>query len=337
VKNVPSAFSATLRPHRVLSVLAVGIAAVALSSCATAKSPAIRVGAYQMTKDAFEVELNAQSRNAQLAEQLGGAKLEGEKAKWNPKFVADALNNVMVWQAINAESVAEHISVKPTDVDAQTKDQIFQAFGGEKEFGKLPLEFQNRQFTIAAQVKKLIENASKKQGTPEAYFAKNKAKYPPEVCASHILVKTEAEALAAKKRVDGGEDFAGGKDKGGDLGCTSPDSYVAEFAAAVKTLAINAVSTPVKTQFGYHVIKVSKRAEASFASKKQQIIQELEQQGSLQAQKVVFGRLTAKSVTVDPALGSLDFSGQFPVVKEPLTKIAPKAPAGASSSTLAQG
>ena len=85
--------------------------------------------------------------------------------------------------------------------------------------------------------------------------------------ASHILLPTKEEAEAAIKRSNEGADFAElAKElstghtgpKGGDLGYFSKEDMVPEFAEAAFSLKKGAVSAePVKTQFGYHVIKVT--------------------------------------------------------------------------------
>jgi peptidyl-prolyl cis-trans isomerase D len=108
---------------------------------------------------------------------------------------------------------------------------------------------------------------------------------PEEACASHILVKVkagdapgghpdaEAKAIAqaAIGQLKGGADFAtvakkvsedeGSAAQGGDLGCFARRSMVQEFANAAFSLPIGQVSEPVKTSFGYHVIRVSSRQE----------------------------------------------------------------------------
>ncbi len=94
-----------------------------------------------------------------------------------------------------------------------------------------------------------------------------------EVCSAHILVATEEEASAVLERLDGGEDFAaiaielsldtGSGAAGGDLGCASPSGYVDEFAAATLTANVGEVYGPVETQFGFHLIRVDSRSEAT--------------------------------------------------------------------------
>lgn len=88
---------------------------------------------------------------------------------------------------------------------------------------------------------------------------------PSQVHALHILVKTEDEAFQALFDVNHGKDFGevakqkslcpSGK-KGGDLGWFGRGQMVKEFETTAFSLKPNEVSKPVKTQFGYHIIKV---------------------------------------------------------------------------------
>ena len=90
-----------------------------------------------------------------------------------------------------------------------------------------------------------------------------------EVHARHILVKTEAEAKSVIAELDKGADFATlaakystdrGSGSGGDLGYFGRDDMVPAFAEAAFALAPGKYTeTPVKTEFGWHVIKVEDR------------------------------------------------------------------------------
>jgi peptidyl-prolyl cis-trans isomerase C len=86
-----------------------------------------------------------------------------------------------------------------------------------------------------------------------------------KVHAEHILVSTEQEANALLSRVTAGESFeklaeqfskCPSKKKGGDLGWFGRQMMVREFELAAFDLKKNEVSKPVKTQFGWHIIKV---------------------------------------------------------------------------------
>jgi peptidyl-prolyl cis-trans isomerase C len=112
-----------------------------------------------------------------------------------------------------------------------------------------------------------------------------------EVHARHILVKTEEAAkqvLADLKKGTKFEDEAkaktedpSGKDTGGDLGYFAKDEMVPEFAEAAFKLNPGETSkAPVKTQFGYHIIKVEDKRDApapSFEQLKPTLVAEMKQ------------------------------------------------------------
>jgi peptidyl-prolyl cis-trans isomerase SurA len=97
----------------------------------------------------------------------------------------------------------------------------------------------------------------------------------------HILIKpneliTNEDARkkleAIHARIKAGDDFAdlargnsddkGSAVKGGDLGFVTPGALVAEFESAMNALAINQLSEPVQSQFGWHLIQVLERKES---------------------------------------------------------------------------
>jgi peptidyl-prolyl cis-trans isomerase C len=90
-----------------------------------------------------------------------------------------------------------------------------------------------------------------------------------EVHARHILVETEAQAKDVVAKLKGGADFAQlakevSKDPGsdgGDLGYITKDQVVPEFGEAAFKLEKGKISDPVKSQFGWHVIKVEDKRE----------------------------------------------------------------------------
>ena len=88
--------------------------------------------------------------------------------------------------------------------------------------------------------------------------------------ARHILVNNEADCLKLKGQIESGADFAeiaqkysqcpSGKN-GGDLGEFSRGQMVPEFDKIVFTQELGIVHGPVKTQFGYHLVEITKRTE----------------------------------------------------------------------------
>jgi foldase protein PrsA len=114
----------------------------------------------------------------------------------------------------------------------------------------------------------------------EAYKAKK-----PELKASHILVKDEKTAQEVEKKLKDGEDFAklakeysqdGSAQSGGDLGYFKSGQMVAEFEEAAQKLKVGEISDPVKTQYGYHIIKLTDKKEVpSFDKMKDEPEQEV--------------------------------------------------------------
>ena len=87
-----------------------------------------------------------------------------------------------------------------------------------------------------------------------------------QVRASHILVKDEATAKSLKAEIEKGADFAKTAKKhsicpsgasGGDLGYFGKGQMVKAFEDAAFSLPVGVVSSPVKTEFGYHLIMVT--------------------------------------------------------------------------------
>ena len=86
-----------------------------------------------------------------------------------------------------------------------------------------------------------------------------------KIKCSHILVKKHSEALSIIERLNQGESFdklakelsidKGSGKRGGDLGSFGRGVMVIPFEAASFNLEKNQISEPVKTEFGYHVIK----------------------------------------------------------------------------------
>jgi peptidyl-prolyl cis-trans isomerase C len=125
----------------------------------------------------------------------------------------------------------------------------------------------------------------------KAYYAANPGSFtaPDDMRASHILVKTEEEALDVKKRLDHGEDFAAlarkisldlaTRFKGGDLGPIKRGQMIPQFEKTLLALKVGEISHPIATPFGYHIIKLNDRtvgAPLSFEDAKDQVKEQLQ-------------------------------------------------------------
>jgi foldase protein PrsA len=136
----------------------------------------------------------------------------------------------------------------------------------------------------------------------KAYFDANQADLgqPEQVRARHILVKTEDEAKSVVEKLKGGADFAklaeelsidpSAKEAGGDLGFFGRGEMVKEFEDAAFSLKPGETSSPIQTQFGYHIIRVEERKEAipaNFDEKKPEIKEFLVQQKAKSPEQVI--------------------------------------------------
>lgn len=177
--------------------------------------------------------------------------------------------------------------------------------------------------------KDVIAKASKTTDAEvKKYYESHKAQFttPAMVAAKHILVKMNAPvkpeeekaALAkiegVKKELDGGANFEkaaekysddpGSKSKGGDLGLFSKERMAPEFAQAAFALKKGEVSNPVKTVYGYHIIKVYDIKPESTSTLKDEMPRiriQLENQALQNAMQKEIDRLKKKyAVTIKP-------------------------------------
>lgn len=176
------------------------------------------------------------------------------------------------------------------------------------------LAYWNTRAKRDAYYEKAVKGAIGENVVRELYDDKVKEIAPEdEVQARHILVEDEALAKTLAERAKNGEDFAklaeefskdpGSKANGGMLGYFSKGQMVKEFEDAAFGLKKGELSQPVKSKFGWHVIKVEDvrtKLPPSFEDVKGQISQALEQQKGQQVSKEL--RDKAKVDYVDPAI-----------------------------------
>jgi len=151
------------------------------------------------------------------------------------------------------------------------------------------------------------------------------------LCSSHLLVETEAEAIAAIARLDTGEDFAAlatevsigpSGPSGGDLGCVAPATFVSEFVEGAAAVGGAGISDPVQSQFGWHVIHVRSfgsvvRAQHQEMTPDQITSFVLDNHGAelQQLQAELFNR----DISVDPRFGVFDPNSGAVVSGSPVT------------------
>jgi parvulin-like peptidyl-prolyl isomerase len=186
------------------------------------------------------------------------------------------LSIAIQWKAVVQGAAAEY-GIEPTDDEIDAKFNEFVEAQGQAAFETLSEEGVRRlaaQFVIQEAVESELAPGvdSVSDDVVSGEIIENFLDWT-IVCSAHILVETENEAVAVIARLDAGEDFGdvardvstdtGSGANGGDLGCSSPSGYVTEFAAATMAADLNVVTDPIESEFGYHVILVSGREEAT--------------------------------------------------------------------------
>jgi len=245
-------------------VVAIALAAIATSACSKNADKAEQVyatvnGENISTKE-FESMVSMMSNG-----QITADKLTPEQRKM-------VLDRLVVMHVAAAEALKEGLD-KQADTVANLKMSRLSVLSN-------------------AELKEHMEKAAVTDQEVQAEYDAKYGKPTKEYKASHILVKTEDEANALIAKLNKGADFAdlakknstdpGSGKNGGDLGWFPGKQMVPEFTAAVEQLEKGKITEkPVKSQFGYHIIKledVRESAPPALADVKPQIENTLKQQ-----------------------------------------------------------
>lgn len=217
---------------------------------------------------------------------VGGEKITKEELynKLVEYYGESVLDSLIAEKIVDMELKKANITV--TDEELQKEmNEVIESYGGVDYVNTylamqgLTLEDLKEDVLSYLKVMKLLE--PRLTATEEeivAYFEANKSYFdqPEQVEASHILVYEEETAKEVKRKLDEGADFAqlaaeyskdtGNAQYGGELGYFGRGEMVEEFEEAAFSMKVGEISDPVKTKFGYHIIKVTDRKEAKAAN-----------------------------------------------------------------------
>ena len=219
----------------------------------------------------------------------------------NGKSVPKARVDAFIKQ-IQAQAAAQNQQLPP-DIETRVRDKVVmdEIFSQEAEKRGLAAtpeyKQQMEQARQAVLLQTLLSEYAKKNAVNDADIQAEYDKFKAQASgteyrARHILVEKEDEAKALIAQIKGGANFdelakknskdPGSGANGGDLDFAAPGSYVPEFSQAmVKLKKGEMTQEPVKSQFGYHIIKLDDTRQAQFpplGEVKVQIKQRLEQQ-----------------------------------------------------------
>lgn len=208
---------------------------------------------------------------------LHGQAFSGTVASVNGKIITDEDLQAMVSNIPEAQrgsllkdpATRKQLVDSLIDQELMYQDAIAKKIESSKEYQTALNAFKKQ-----ALVNILVQKQLAPKVTPDAvknYFNKNKLRYTgDQVHAQHILLGTEKEAQAVfEEAKKSGADFQkiaeakskdpSAKNNRGDLGFFSRDMFDPSFVEAAFTTKVGEVTGPVKSAFGYHVIKVVDR------------------------------------------------------------------------------
>lgn len=220
-------------------------------------------------------------------------------------------------EAFGISATDEEIDARAGEIQSgvEANGQDFQALLEEQNISEERVRRIARQGVIADKVRdRLVADAGPltDEDVTEAYATQELSLT--EACLSHILVAGEEEALAAKARLDAGEDFAtvakelstdpSAQENSGDLGCGPLSTYVPEFGQGALAAEIGTVTDPVRSQFGYHLILVTSRETQPLDEVREQLVAQLESdRASELLRDWLLAALGAATIEIEPEYG----------------------------------
>lgn len=287
-----------LNYKRVLGICLILILTLTIVGCSNKDEGLVaRVDGEGITEEEFNTEFQVYKNISE--QQMGEGALEQineETGKTREEELKEDIIEMLIMERLIAKEASKaNIEVTSEEIK-EVLDQYITMMGGEEEFEE---SLQNSQITrefleenlkkdmlISKHRENFLNNTTIDEEEAEKFFEDNKEDLI-VVRASHILVKTEEEGQKVLERLNNGEDFAKlaeelSADKasglmGGDLGYFGKGNYIAEFEEAAFALNPGETSDLVKTEVGYHIIRLEDKKD-TFESLKEDIINYLKDQ-----------------------------------------------------------
>ncbi|HZK33416.1 MAG TPA: peptidylprolyl isomerase [Tissierellaceae bacterium] len=239
-----------------------------------------KVNDEEITEEEFNIEF--ESFKGLYEKQLGKDAMSQreEDGRTREEVLRESILEKMIMdKIIKNESEKMNISVSEEELNEKIMEYV-NATGGEEEF-KLYLEESDlseeffrenlrKELLMNKHRKKIIKDLDIKSEEGEEYFKNNKEDLV-LIKVSHILVKTQEEGQEVLNRLKDGEEFSKiaeevSVDKqssilGGDLGYITRGDRVLEFEETAFSLNVGEISEIIKTEVGYHIIKVKNRKD----------------------------------------------------------------------------
>lgn len=304
------------------------IALFVLSACSTLKEElglsdkaGLTYNNKQLSEKDIDADIKSLEDNKPLVKQFESSQTPFlVKGKLSPDFTAAWLNIQL--QILSIKEAREAAKLKVTKTDkTKGEEQAKSLFAGQddattkKIWDGFSKNFRTRLVNAFA------EQEAFNRGMPKPTEKQIKTYFAKQACASkidvsHILVADETAAKQIKKELDAGGDFAaiakekstdtGSGAQGGELGCFVEGSYVPEFEAGIKALKVGDTSGPIKSQYGFHIIRTKAFVTPKLADVKDQIIAALEKDSQSAAYKKIEDKMKKAKVKVSKKYGKVE-------------------------------
>lgn len=192
----------------------------------------------------------------------------------------EALDNLVVKKIIELEAEDQNIEVTAEEIDKEV-EELAEYYGGKDAMTQtlamynINLDQVREDVTVNIKLEKLLSQRIEiTDQEVQEHFQVNQEAYAVEeqIKVSHILVDSEETAQEITTLLAEGRNFAdlaeeystdtGSKNQGGNLGMVTRGEMVEEFEQAAFAMQPGQISDPVKSEYGYHIIKVEEKTEA---------------------------------------------------------------------------
>ena len=308
------------RSRSVLSI-GLGLCLVLLASCGSAEAPAATLGTTDVTDVQLQHEMNVFGFLASLNQQPCGT-ADGNETE-DAACARFALTNLIQEHFVTEYALENEIEVTEAQV-ADTVAQLDESLGAKavndqltaNDLTRADLDDLARRILLFGRVQSAVATDATSDAELEQQYQDDIASYT-TVQVDHILVETKAEADDAHAQVTAPgateQDFLdlakevsidpSAADNSGSLGSAVASTYVPEFQAAILEMEPGEISDPVKTEFGWHVIRMVKKQVASFDEVKQQLI---DSSASTVFNQWLHDQIDAGNVDINPKYGRFD-------------------------------
>lgn len=258
-------------------------------------------------------------------------------------------------EIIKQDAAANNIKVEDSEIQ-KILDQYKAQLGGDEQFKAyldslgIPLDYLKEvlknQTLVGKYTQEKYKNIKVTDDDVKKYYDEHKDDFF-KAKASHILVDDLKKANEIKKEIDKGAKFeemakkeskdTGSATNGGDLGEFTNGQMVQSFNDAIKKMEKGEISDPIKSDFGFHIIKLKEKKPRTFDEVKDEIKSKLTQEKYEKAIKEVVSKAKVKKyVKAEDEIKIPDEFKNYGKVKQDATKENSQASEGANKETNAQ-